>query len=131
MDLGKARIGTAYCDFPDGFPTPGTPIAAIGTLSKDAQQVFERAKAEQVTLCVIGLPLLDGNEVKMASVVRRFGTLLIELGLRVEYVDETMTSRESDDAMRLAGIKASQRKHKLDGEAAARILEQYLSQHGS
>ena len=129
--MGKVRIGIAVCDLEGGLPTPGSPIAAVGTLAKDARQVFDRARAEEASLCVLGLPLLDGKEDKMASVVRRFGTLLVELGLPVEYVDESMTSRESDDAMFEAGMKASQRKARLDGEAAARILEQYLREYGS
>ncbi len=125
IDLGKVRIGLAVGEGEVGVATPLKALQAVGTLAKDADQVARAAVEHGAKVCVLGLPLVDGEESKMAGVVRRFGTLLVERGLMVEYVDETMTSREADEALFEAGLKSSERKRLIDSEAAARILERY------
>lgn len=125
IDLGKVRIGLAVGEGEIGVATPLKALQAVGTLAKDADQVARAAAENGAAVCVLGLPLVDGEESKMAGVVRRFGTLLVERGLMVEYVDETMTSREADEALFEAGLKSSERKRLIDSEAAARILERY------
>ena len=128
VDLGKVRIGIAILDWESGIATPRPALKAIGTLTKDADQIqliFKKEEAEQIAL---GLPLEDGQEGKMANVMRRFGDILESKGIKVVYIDETLTSHEADTAMLEAGLKASQRKKSLDSEAACRILERYRGQ---
>lgn len=125
VDLGKVRIGVAVMDDESWIVTPRKALQGIGTLTKDADQVLMLAKAEEAGMVVLGLPLENGEEGKMANVMRRFGAILEEQGMKVAYVDESLTSFEADSALLEAGVKASQRKKKIDSEAACRILERY------
>ena len=76
VDLGKVRIGLAVMDWESGVVTPRKALAGIGTLVKDADQVVEVAREEEAGMVVVGLPLENGEEGKMANVMRRFGAIL-------------------------------------------------------
>lgn len=125
VDLGKARIGLAVLETESGVVTPRSALAAMGSLAKDSAQVLAVARAEEAGRIVLGLPLLDGEEGKMAGVMRRFGDLLREGGVEVVFVDESLTSFEAESAMFETGMKASLRKKRLDSAAAGLILERY------
>ncbi len=129
VDLGKVRIGLAVLDWESGVVTPRPVLSAVGTLAKDAVRVLEVARKEEAGRIVLGLPLEEGVEGKMAGVVRRFGASLEGPEVEVAYVDESLTSHEADSAMLEAGLKASLRKKRLDSEAACLILERYRSGH--
>lgn len=128
VDLGKVRIGIAVMDWDSGIATPRQPLVAIGTLTKDATQVVEAARKEEVSRVILGLPLIDGEETKLSLVVRRFGEILRQSGLEIDYADESLSSHEADTAMLAAGMKSSQRKKALDSQAACVILERYRGQ---
>lgn len=100
-------------------------LTALAALAKDAEQVVALAKKEHCEGVVLGLPLDGGEETRMSSVMRRFGGEVENRGLRVFYVDESLTSRAADTAMFEAGLKASARKKRLDSEAACGILERF------
>lgn len=129
IDFGQ-RIGTAIGETAHGVVTPRKAIASTGTLAKDALAVGELARKEEVELIVLGLPLSQGEETRMSRVCRQFGDKLTELGLSVRLVDESLTSREAEGAMLAAGLKGSQVKRALDSEAACRIVERYMEEHG-
>jgi len=126
VDLGKARIGLAVMETGTGLSRALQPVTAKGALKADAQQVYAVGKTELAEGYVLGLPLENGIEGKMASVMRRFGAELETLGGIVFYVDESLTSVEASTAMHESGMKASQRKKRLDSEAACRILDRYM-----
>jgi putative holliday junction resolvase len=125
VDLGKKRIGLAVMDMEVGLARPLPVMNALAALARDADQVVQAAKKEQATGVVLGLPLDGGEETRMSAVMRRFGGELESRGLKVFFVDESLTSREANTAMFEAGLKASQRKKRLDSEAACLILERY------
>jgi putative Holliday junction resolvase len=127
VDLGTKRIGLATVDGGVGLPTALAPLLASGTLAKDAIAIAERARAQSCESAVLGLPLEPGgSEGKGARVVRKLAQCLQETGLEVHLIDESLTSVESHAAMHAAGLKASQRDKRVDGEAACRILERFL-----
>lgn len=125
VDFGGTRIGLAVGDHPRGFPRALPALAATGTLAKDAAAIKAAAAKEQATLIVVGLPLDENGETKMSRICRMLAGKIEELGLKVETVDEAMTSFESEAVMREAGLKASEMKRKVDGEAAIRILDRW------
>ncbi len=125
VDLGKKRIGLAVMDMEVGLARPLPVINALAALARDAEQVVAVAKKEQAKGVVLGLPLDGGEETQMSAVMRRFGGELENRGLKVFFVDESLTSAEANTAMYEAGLKASQRKKRLDSEAACLILERY------
>jgi putative Holliday junction resolvase len=126
IDFGFARIGAAVTDDAVGLPTALTTMNASGKLKVDAQAIATLAKRQEADKVILGLPLEDGEEGKMARIMRQLGGHVAATGLVVDYVDETLTSVEAETALRGTDMKASQRKKLRDGEAACRILERYL-----
>jgi putative Holliday junction resolvase len=128
VDWGSKRIGLAIAESEHGIVSPRSNLVPTGTLKLDAQNILDAAKREEAGLVVVGLPIEpDGQEGKMARLVRQLAGN-IEGVLPVAFVDETLTSVEAISAMAEAGLKASERRKKVDAEAACRILERYLEQ---
>ena len=126
IDFGFARIGVAVTDEAVGLPSALPALQASGKLKVDAGAIALLAKRQEVSKVVLGLPLEDGVEGKMARIMRQLGGHLEKDGLVVEYVDETLTSVEAEASLRETDMKASQRRKARDGEAACLILERYL-----
>lgn len=126
IDFGFARIGAAVTESSVGLPSALPAMSASGKLKNDALALAQLAKRQEAEMVVLGLPLEHGEEGRMARIVRQLGGHLNDLGIVVEYVDETLSSVEAEESLRDAGMKASQRKRARDGEAACRILERYL-----
>ena len=126
IDFGFARIGAAVTDDSVGLPSPLPALNASGKLKVDAAAIAILSKRQEADKVVLGLPLEDGEEGKMARVMRQLGGHLQAAGLVVDYVDETLTSVEAEGVLLETGMKASERRKHRDGEAACRILERYL-----
>jgi putative Holliday junction resolvase len=126
VDLGRKRIGLAVMPLELGVASPRSNLEASGTLRKDAEAIFARARHEEADAIVVGLPLNDdGSESPGARISRMLGQHLTELGADVIYQDERMTSMEAESAMREAGLKMAAQRKAVDGEAACLILERY------
>ena len=107
--------------------SPRPPLAATGKLARDASALVNWARQEEAETLVLGLPLQPGGaDSKMSAVCRKLGALIEGHGLKVLYVDESMTSVEAETAMVEAGLKGSERRGASDGEAACRILERFF-----
>ncbi len=128
MDFGGQHIGIAVGESGHGVVSPRSNLSASGTLKRDAEAIHNLAKKEQATDVVVGLPLSDGEDTKMSKVCRKLGEEIAKLGWNVHYVDESLTSHASEQEMLQAGLKGSERRKRVDGEAAARILERFFGQ---
>lgn len=129
VDFGFKRIGLAITESDVGLPSALLPIAASGALKKDAAAIVEIARARRIEAIVLGLPVEEsGEEGRMAHICRQLGDHIAGHGIPVTYVDEGMTSVAAEQTMVDAGLKASLRKRRRDGEAAALILERFLSE---
>jgi putative Holliday junction resolvase len=129
VDWGTKRIGIAVGETEHDVATARQPITPTGTLKKDAAMLVELAKKEQAQAIVLGLPLEPGGiEGRMAKIARMLANEIEQAGIRVELVDETLTSVQAEDEMIAGGVKASRRKKLRDGEAACLILERFI--HG-
>lgn len=126
IDFGFARIGLAVTDDAVGLPSALPALPASGKLRVDAGSIATVAKRQEADAVVLGLPLENGEEGKMARIMRQLGGHLQAAGFVVEYVDETLTSVEAEASLRETDMKASQRRRHRDGEAACLILERYL-----
>lgn len=82
---------------------------------------------------VIGLPLrLDGVEGEAAQEARRIArNFRLSLGVPVELQDERLTSRAAEELLRAEGFDADEISARIDGRAAALILQDYLSKERS
>lgn len=130
IDYGERRIGLALSD-----PT-GTIASPLETLTyrrgkrPPLRRIEEIARRHDVEHVALGLPLdPGGRETERCATVRRLGAQLADrLHVPVTFVDERMTSRRAERAVRGSGLKRSQREEKgrIDAAAAALILQQWL-----
>jgi len=128
LDHGTKNIGIAFSDELEilaspfaVWPNQGEPtLAALARLAKD-----EGAQA-----LVVGLPRhKDGAESATAGLARVFGEALRErAGLPLVFWDEHLTSAEAERLLAQRGVKARDRKAKLDAAAAAVILEDLIAE---
>lgn len=127
LDLGTKRVGVAVCDELRLSVQPLAPLARsnwkklLGQIA-DLQQTFD---AQAV---VIGLPLnLDGTEGEAAREARRIArNLSLSLCVPVYLQDERLTSRAAEEALRERGVNGAELIARLDSEAAAIILRDFL-----
>lgn len=127
VDYGFRRIGIAFAESAHGIATPRPPIAASGSLKRDAERLVDLAKIEQADAVVIGLPIeADGVEGRMARICRTLAEHVAAMGPPAHLVDERLTSVQADAHLREEDLKASQRRRRKDGEAARLILERFI-----
>jgi putative Holliday junction resolvase len=128
IDFGDVRIGIAFSDLLKTIASPYQTYKRFN-LEKDVEYLNKLVKEKEVGLIVIGLPLnMDGSEGERAEKTRKFGEILEKsCGIKVEYIDERLTSLEAEDLMINAGLRRDKRKEIIDKLAAALILESYLN----
>jgi putative Holliday junction resolvase len=127
IDLGKVRVGVAVSDELGllAHPRPPLPFKSPKALLADLSKM---ARAEGIDRFLVGLPLdqkgLEGREAVRA---RRFAQRLSDAtGTLVELCDERLTTVEAARKLRDGGVTARQSRGRIDGEAAAVILQMWL-----
>ena len=127
VDFGFSQIGVAVGESePQAFSTR-RPLAASGTLKKDAAAIDALARSEEANVILVGLPVEPtGGEGRMARICRQLAGHLQDLAWQVELVDESLSSVEAETSMRDQGVRAARRKGLVHGESAIVILERYL-----
>lgn len=125
VDLGRIRIGLAVGESEFKVASPRTAIAASGTLAKDAIAIDEVAKREEVDRIVVGQPINEEDE-RMARVCGMLADSIRALGWHVDLVDESFSSVQAETHLVQSDLRASDRRKRRDGEAAAIILERYF-----
>jgi len=127
VDPGAVRVGLALSDPLQTIATPlrVLPGARRGAL---ARQLAEVALEEEAVGILVGLPVgLRGEPGPMAKgVLRLVGALRQATPLPVETLDERYTSQDAAAAFREAGVRASDRRGKVDKVAAAILLQAWL-----
>lgn len=134
LDVGLRRIGTALSD-------PGKIIASSYELievpySEDkwdivVEAIYKIVKEKEVDTVVFGLPLhLNGDQGDKVILVKFLGGKLQELGVVVLYEDERLTTVTAQRVLIDGDLSRKKRKGKVDGVAAAIILQKYLDKKG-
>ena len=127
LDLGAKRVGVAVSD---ELGLTARPLPSIGRTSWKRLVLAVRELCEQfdVRRVVVGMPLrLDGGEGEAAQEARRAARNLgLTLGLPVVLQDERLTSLDAEAGLRGAGAGREEVKARVDSEAAAIILRDYL-----
>lgn len=128
LDLGTKRVGVAVSDELCLTTRPLPTLARVGW-KQLLRQIAELCARFDVRTVVIGLPLsLDGSEGDAAREARRVArNLSLSLPVAVRLQDERLTSRAAEEGLRAAGCGADEIKERVDGEAAALILRDYLA----
>ncbi|MCW5943662.1 MAG: Holliday junction resolvase RuvX [Fimbriimonadaceae bacterium] len=128
VDFGGKRIGVAVGESDHRIATPRPTLAASGKLATDADALNALARREECGAVVVGVPLIEGQPTSMSRVCGQLADRLRERGWTVHTVDESLTSVGAEATMAEAGLKASQTRRRVDGEAAARILERFFDE---
>ncbi|HKP45218.1 MAG TPA: Holliday junction resolvase RuvX [Pyrinomonadaceae bacterium] len=128
LDLGEKRVGAAVSDAHSISITPLDPIKRTNwkQLLQDVSSLVRRFDAQTL---VIGLPLrLDGTTgdvaIKASALAKNFA---LSLGIPVYLQDERLTSAEAEENLRYQGVKQEQISSRVDSEAAALILRDFLA----
>ena len=126
LDIGDRRIGLALSDETELIASPHSVYQRIGW-GPDSLYFLTLAQELNVAYIVAGLPLnMDGSMGLQAQKVRDFCAQLEQKGLKVEYIDERLTTKSAEMALIEGGMRRQDRKDTVDKVAAALILQSYL-----
>jgi len=128
IDHGTKKIGLAFSDELELLASPFQvwPMEGEATLVK----LVTLARTEGVQGLLLGLPRhKDGTESATAPLARAFGEdLAARTGLPLRFLDEHLTSMEAERLLAQRGVKARDRKAKLDAAAAAVLLQEWIEE---
>lgn len=130
LDLGEKRVGVAVSDELK-LTTRRLPALPRSNWKRLLGEISKICQEFDVRGVVVGLPLrLDGTEGDAAQGVRRIvRNLSLSLTIPVFLQDERLTSKAAEQILRQSGVKGDEVSELIDGEAAAIILADFLSQH--
>ena len=125
LDLGLRRIGVALAD--------GETVASQETIKywnreEAILKILKICREESVEKIILGLPKSISGESE--DMVRSFAIEINKMvSLPIEFVDETLTSKEAERILSELKINYRSEKYKqeIDRISAKLILEQYLS----
>jgi len=130
VDLGIKRTGLGLSD-ELGLTTRALETLKPKSRAEDIAYILSLVDEFEVKRVVFGLPLLtqSGEDSPMTRRARRFARAFYEArqarDCLVVLVDEAHSSREASERLVASGVKKTERKARLDGEAACIIIERY------
>ena len=127
VDPGTVRIGLALSD-PLGTIASPLGVLKITSLKDGARKIVAKAKENEASLIVIGLPLLlSGKEGQSAELARELAEQVKRrINTPIETFDERLTSKFAENVMHAGGVDSRAQRGRLDGVAAALMLQAYL-----
>jgi len=130
IDLGKVRVGLAVADELGLFAHPRRYLDG-GDPGRLVEMLARLAAEEGIEVFVVGLPRsLSGEEGPPARRARQFAQRLERrTGLRVELVDERLTTKEAMSRLRDQNLDGRQARERVDSAAAAILLQSWLDAH--
>lgn len=130
LDLGTRRVGVAISD---EMHTSVRPLPALRRTSwkKLVASVAQIVRDFDAATVVLGLPLrLDGTEGDAARETRRLARNLgLSLRVPVHLQDERLTSRAAEETLRDEGASRAEIAARVDSEAAALILRDFIARN--
>ena len=127
IDFGLARIGIALSDDTKFLASPYVTYKRK-TEQEDLTYFVSLINEKKVDEIVCGLPYnMQGEEQEIAQKTRDFMQKLQDLtNLKIEFVDERLSSAMAEEMLRETEKDWKKRKEKLDMVAASIILQDYL-----
>lgn len=120
IDYGTKNIGIALSD------KKGIIAKSYSIIKNDnnfRNYLYNLCNKHKVRKIIVGVPLdIDGNDTKLSSKIR-VEFLFLENDFDVIYWNETLSSKEAENILRLKGKKRG----KVDDIAAQIILQEYLN----
>lgn len=128
IDYGTRRVGLAVSD-ESGVSVRPLPHLKRTSWKKLLLEIISLRERFDVRAVVIGLPLhLDNSEGEMTIEIRRIArNLQLSLGIPVHLQDEKLTSQAAAEMLRKAGYDEAIITERIDSEAAALILRDFIS----
>ena len=132
IDYGSKRIGLALSD-PTGTLARPLPFLPAKADAKLAREITELAQREEVHLILLGLPRhMDGSIGEAAAKVQAFAAVLGHATpIRIQMIDERLSTVQASRQLQEAGRNARQQRGKIDSEAACVLLQGYLDSQAS
>ena len=130
LDLGTTTLGIAKTD--------SLRIAAhgvetfrfeVGNFKKAREYVLELCKKEDIKTIALGMPLYESGDVSPhAKSCLRFKEDLLKANpeLTIEMINESYSTIEADEKLKVTGLSYEKRKEIIDEMTAVVILERYL-----
>lgn len=127
IDPGTKRIGVAVCD-ELRITIRRLPIIHRSSWKKLLAKIKDILDEYDAAALIVGLPYnSDGSESEMSAEARRMaGNFAASLDVPVFLQDERVTTYEARGRLWAAGVTAGEMAKRLDSEAAAIILEDFL-----
>jgi len=130
FDFGLKQIGVATGSALSGIATELCILKAKDGAPNwhEVAQLLEEWKPD---ICLVGLPLnMDDTESQLSTRARKFANRLHgRSGMKIEFVDERLTSFEAKHVSRELGHKGDYKKAPVDALAAKLLAEQWLSEN--
>lgn len=133
LDFGSKTVGVAVSD---SLGITAQPIEIVrrdkeNQLRKTLQRIEELIKEYEVSLIVLGLPknMNDTSGERVAKTMEFKEMLERRTGLKVEMMDERLTTVQAENIMALSGVQKKDFKTHVDEIAAAIILQTYMDSH--
>ena len=127
LDHGTVRIGVALSDELKMIASPleYIPAEPFGEFLTRLKALIDAKEVEQI---IIGMPRnMDGSYGPAAEKVRAFiATLQETITVPIRTWDERLTSSQANRILIAGNVRRDQRKEKVDGMAAAILLQSYL-----
>jgi putative Holliday junction resolvase len=131
IDLGKARVGVAVTD-DLGLMAHARPHLDGKSRKALLRALVELAREERTERFLVGLPLeMSGQEGLAARRALAFAQELADAtGVAVEMIDERLSTVEASRRLRDGGVSGRAQKDRIDGAAAAVLLQGWLDGRG-
>jgi putative Holliday junction resolvase len=132
LDLGEKRIGVALSDETRTIARSYL-VFERSSRANDFKRIAGIAEQKGVSLVIVGLPTLaDGGEGEKAAWARDYAfDLAGSIGIQVELWDESYSTVDAQENLRLRGTSRRRKKELIDAVAAAFILQSYLDAQAS
>ncbi len=132
LDLGKARVGVALSDELGLLAHPRAPFDGRNRKAL-LRAIAELAREESVALFLVGLPLdMTGEAGSAARKAEVFAQEVANAtGCNVQLLDERLTTVEAEARFRAQGLARHEMRSRIDGAAAAVLLQGWLDARAS
>ena len=130
LDYGDARVGVAITDELNITVQGLETIKHNGNDKLVLKRLDELLKEYEIDTIVVGMPFnMDGSKSLRAEITNKFiHKLKCKYNkIKIEIVDERLTTKQAHNTMNELGIKARNKKNIVDTLAAVYILEVYLN----
>jgi putative Holliday junction resolvase len=119
LDVGKSRIGVAFCDTSVGIIFPRN-VINVKSEEKAIEEITKIVEQDKIDKIIVGLPLnFNSTRSNIQSYVENFVNLLKKkVKVEIEFFDERFTTK-------IASMMSSKNKN-VDSIAAKIILEDYI-----